>query len=73
MTSFDNLKQLNQMSRENTAEMRALAEEDLQDPKLADRVKDHARTVLLYVEAQEQLEDLRDESDYPRLPKGRGH
>ena len=61
MTSFDNLKQLNQMSRENTAEMRALAEADLKNPDLADRVKDHAKRQLLYVEAQEQLENLRDE------------
>ena len=68
MITFDDLKKLNQLSRENTAEMRALAEKDLQNPKLADRVKDHARTVLLFVEAQEQLEDLRDQTPYGSRP-----
>ena len=61
MSSFDNLKQLHQMSCENTAEMRAMAEEDLADPDLVDRVKDHAKIALLFVEIQEELDKLNGE------------
>jgi len=61
MSSFYNLKQLQKMSCENTAEMRAMAEENLKDSKLADRVKDHAKIVLLFVEVQEELDRLNGE------------
>ena len=60
MTSFDNLKQLQKENCENTAEMRALAEEHL-NGSYHPRVKDHFKTQLLYVEAQEQLDRLHAE------------
>ena len=61
MTSHQKLQWLNKKCQANTAEMRAMAEKDLADPGLADRVKDHARTQLIYVEAQEQLDRLHAE------------
>ena len=58
LTNQQRLQWLHKESLANTAEMRAMAEENLKDPKYANRIKDHAKIVLLFVEMQEELDRL---------------
>ena len=59
LTNHQRLQWLHEEALANTAEMRAMAEEDLKDLNLADRVKDHAKIALLFVEIQEELKEAR--------------